>query len=779
MLDVVGLSKRYGPIRALDDVSVTVDAGEVVALVGENGAGKSTLVKCVARDTMSDAGMITLGGVDLGRTPRDAIQQGVSVVWQDLALCENLDVTANLFLGRELSRGVVLRQAAMHSRVERIFDGLNVSVPGLDRPIERLSGGQRQLVAIARATLDLPKLLILDEPTAALGIAESRTVLTAIKVLQSRGVAILLVSHQLDEVFEVADRIVVLRHGGCVGDLRRAEIQVDDVVALITGTDVDTSAAQQIRRLHSLSEQLAEADRSSVLPLTVSSLSGALNVDRLAVFLTSEEPEGSVLRHEASLLLPDEMERKLTKIPFGPTGGFVGRAAAEASLVVVPRLQELAADPVASAAMPNGLIGGWAAPIVGQAGTLAVIVGFTDVVAYLQPDQVRLLGLFSTMAGVAIDRGQLVETLRSHNLLLEGLQSVLLSLAGPDSVSLGMSSALDALCSGVECDFASLLASTESGAIEEKATSSGLDKDLRVQAKDSISQVFAGEREDPNVEIIDFEWSQGSGALACFWQNRRRSGEVSQMLDGVANTFRLALERDLKSKVEQEAIVLKKGREAERYLRRRLGHELRTPLTAIRGFSSTMLQSDVEWPAEDKERFLQIIDRESARMGRLVDQLFDDSAIESGTLRLDFNYCDLALLINQAASIVGSPDRIRTTTESSTVWGDQDRLEQVFVNLVDNALRHNAEDTMVTVSIDRPEPDDSSVVVVVSDDGSGLPEDVAGYLDGSIEELSAKHGLGIRLVRGFVRAHGGCIRVASNHHGTQIHIELPIEPETK
>ena len=146
MLNVVGLSKRYGPIRALDDVSVTVDAGEVVALVGENGAGKSTLVKCVARDTMSDAGMITLGGVDLGRTPRDAIQQGVSVVWQDLALCENLDVTANLFLGRELSRGVVLRQAAMHSRVERIFDGLNVSVPGLDRPIERLSGGQRQLV---------------------------------------------------------------------------------------------------------------------------------------------------------------------------------------------------------------------------------------------------------------------------------------------------------------------------------------------------------------------------------------------------------------------------------------------------------------------------------------------------------------------------------------------------------------------------------------------------------------------------------------------------------
>jgi D-xylose transport system ATP-binding protein len=187
VLDVREISKRYGSIRALSDVSISVDAGEIVAVVGENGAGKSTLVQCVARAIVADRGSVMLDGVELGRSPRDAIASGISVVWQDLALCENLDVTANLFLGRELVWRGALQSAAMHSRAEAVFADLQVVVPELDRPVERLSGGQRQLVAIARATLNDCRLLVLDEPTAALGVAESRTVLEVTKTLRSRG----------------------------------------------------------------------------------------------------------------------------------------------------------------------------------------------------------------------------------------------------------------------------------------------------------------------------------------------------------------------------------------------------------------------------------------------------------------------------------------------------------------------------------------------------------------------------------------------------------------
>ncbi len=165
MLEVRGVSKRYGSIRALDDVSLHVEPGEIVALVGENGAGKSTLVRAIARAVLPDDGEVLIDRTPLGRSPRDAIAAGISVVWQDLALCDNLDVTANLFLGRELDRGGTLRPSAMHARAEEVFRRLAVAVPGLDRPVERLSGGQRQLVAIGRATLDEPKVLVLDEPT--------------------------------------------------------------------------------------------------------------------------------------------------------------------------------------------------------------------------------------------------------------------------------------------------------------------------------------------------------------------------------------------------------------------------------------------------------------------------------------------------------------------------------------------------------------------------------------------------------------------------------------
>ena len=406
MLEVQGVSKRYGSIRALSDVTMRIARGEIVAVVGENGAGKTTLVQCVARSLAPDAGVVLVDGDPLGRHPRDAIAAGVSVVWQDLALCENLDVTSNLFLGREIARGRTLRTASMAAKAASIFRELKVDVPDLDRPIHRLPGGQRQLVAIARATLDQPRVLILDEPTAALGVAETATVLGVIETLRESGVAIMLISHQLDEVFEVANRIVVLRHGATVADVHRAEAHPDDVVGFITGADVDSSAGRQLRRLHSLAEQLSDADEGSILPLTVSSLSGALNADRLAIFMVDRgAAEDDRLRSAASVNLPVGLTDGLGSIEVSDDGVFLAQAAVGRSLVIVPDLRRRPGDSVAQTAVRHGVVGAWAAPIVGQHDVMAVVAGFTDTLAQLHADQIQLLELFSTMAGATIDAG--------------------------------------------------------------------------------------------------------------------------------------------------------------------------------------------------------------------------------------------------------------------------------------------------------------------------------------------------------------------------------------
>lgn len=784
MLRLSNVTKRYGSIHALTDISFRVAPGEIVAVVGENGAGKSTLVRCIAAAMTPDSGEIALDDVDLGRTPKAAIRQGVSVVWQDLALCENLDVTANMFLGHELSRGAGLRQAAMHSQASKAFAELDVDMFGLDRPIERLSGGQRQIVAIARAMLDTPKVLVLDEPTAALGVTESRTIVNVIRTLQSRGVACILVSHQLEEVFELADRIVVLRHGHQVADLHRTETHQDDVVALITGVDVDSTAGQQLRRLHSLAEQLADADQSSILPLTVSSLANALGSERLAIYHSVEGLHGEELTCSASLHLPPLLAKGLTEIPVGEPGGFVGIAAAMQKLQVVQQLRDLPRDHLAHLAVQAGMAGAWAAPIVGQRGTLAIIVGFTDGAAQLRPEQIQLLDLFSTMAGGAMERGELVETLRTRNQSLEGLRGVLETLAGPDLVQAGMGPALDALRDGVKGDLAMLFvqpdvqaahSETVPMAWEQRALSSGLGPTETVAAVGSILKVVGSGQESPDISCTPIEWSRGTALLVCFWIQGEIPDGVSQLLDGAANSFRLALERELTIDAEQEAAALHKSRAFERDIVRRLGHELRTPLTAIQGFSSSLLQPGVTWSEDQKTRFLRIIEAEAGRMGRLVAQLFDDSAIEAGTLRLDLDYCDLVAIIERSISVAAPDSDVGVLLpDSLTILADADRLQQVFVNLVGNAIRHTDEGTAVTVAIDQSEP--QSVCIAVEDNGHGLPIEVANYLNDLSEELAFDRGLGLRVTRGFVRAHGGSIRAIAGR-GTRIEIMLPVESD--
>lgn len=238
-LEAFDITKTYGAVRALDGARLTVGAGEVVALVGDNGAGKSTVVKVVSGAVQPDGGTISFLGrpVRIHR-PADAQALGITTVFQDLALCENLDVVANLFLGSEKRSWSVLGELAMERTARDLLASLDVRIPDVRAPVALLSGGQRQSVAIARALLGEPKMVILDEPTAALGVEQTAQVLALIRRLRDRGLAVLLVSHNLVDVRAVSDRIVVLRLGRNVADLETATATQEQIVAAITGASL-------------------------------------------------------------------------------------------------------------------------------------------------------------------------------------------------------------------------------------------------------------------------------------------------------------------------------------------------------------------------------------------------------------------------------------------------------------------------------------------------------------------------------------------------------------
>jgi D-xylose transport system ATP-binding protein len=230
------ISKRYGAVQALDGVSLDLPDGEVVALVGDNGAGKSTLVKVLSGVVTADDGAIEQDGHPVRITsPHDAQQLGVSTVHQDLALCENLDVVGNLFLGAERRRWTVLNHIRMERSARDLLSSLDVRIRDIRVPVAMLSGGQRQSVAIARALIGEPRVVILDEPTAALGVEQTAQVLDLIRRLRDRGLAVLVISHNLADVRAVSDRIVVLRLGRNAGDFTTAQSTPEAVVAAITG----------------------------------------------------------------------------------------------------------------------------------------------------------------------------------------------------------------------------------------------------------------------------------------------------------------------------------------------------------------------------------------------------------------------------------------------------------------------------------------------------------------------------------------------------------------
>ena len=249
-LQLRNITKSFGAVQALRGVDIEATAGEVVGLVGDNGAGKSTLIKIIAGTYIADSGEILVDGKPVHiSTPQDSTRLGIETVYQDLALCDNLDVVANLFLGREERNTWIpyivrpMNELDMERRAREVLKQLDVKIPSMRVPVAALSGGQRQSVAVAKTVLRQPKVVLLDEPTAALGVAQTRQVLNLIRRLREQGLAVIVISHNLADVFEVVDRVIVLRLGRRVASFDIHATTPEQVIGAITGAEFSDPVA--------------------------------------------------------------------------------------------------------------------------------------------------------------------------------------------------------------------------------------------------------------------------------------------------------------------------------------------------------------------------------------------------------------------------------------------------------------------------------------------------------------------------------------------------------
>ena len=235
------ITKRFGGVYAVNDVSFKLYRGEVLALVGDNGAGKSTLVKILSGALIADRGIIYVNGKQVKiETPMDARKLGIEMIYQQLALMNNLDIPSNIFMGREIRQNWILvgllglmNLQAMRRKAENLLNGFKISVGDISKEVRNLSGGQRQMVAISRAVYFQAKVIIMDEPTAALGVAEAKKVCQFINKLKKAGVSVIIISHNINEVYEVADRFMILKTGKLVDVVRKGEATIDNIVTMI------------------------------------------------------------------------------------------------------------------------------------------------------------------------------------------------------------------------------------------------------------------------------------------------------------------------------------------------------------------------------------------------------------------------------------------------------------------------------------------------------------------------------------------------------------------
>jgi len=801
LLSVSGLSVRFGTVQALDGVNLTVRPGELIALAGENGAGKTTLVRCIAGDITPSQGEVWISGRRIAPDPAAAAREGVAVVWQDLALCENLDVAANVLLGRE-TRRMMFSESRFHRTAATLLDSLGIPIKDTTRRVSALSGGQRQLVAVARAMGHKPRLLALDEPTSSLGVMEAAQVEELIAGLREKGTTILLACHDIDQMFRLADRIVVLRQGRIVADLDPVSTHPDDVVALLSGQPVDSSARRQLTRLHGLADRLVSADASSSLSLIMSALGAALGTEQLSIHLVSDQgaaggPGGpdQALVLAASLGFTAGQLTDWAQLPFGLPGGPVGLAAATQKPVIEADVRSSTAwTGFRTLAELAGAASSWSVPVVGPGGLSGIITVFRPEAGMPHRHELQLVTLYAGYAASAIERDRLLEQATARNRVLETIREILENLAGPARVADGLVIAAQALRRGLQADEVAL-ATHMDGALEWRAfagpgrdaadASPGLheaaEKVLAAYPDGAPRELTSGQGR--RVRLVAFTAANGPAVLLASWKqpSAKAAHEEIALMEDAAHSLRLALDREEAGLAHAEAAALRRSGELQRDFLSRLSHELRTPLTAIRGYASSLMQTDVTWDRSSQDRFLDRIAAESARLGRLVDDLLDFSTIESGLMRLQPDWCDLPLVVQAAVACLTPAGRAAVTVSCApdlpVIWADHDRLEQVFVNLINNAVGHNPPGTRVWVTA---EADGPEVLISVRDDGAGIPDElaVAPFEAGRRRRTrTGGAGLGLSITQGIVDAHQGRIELRRLEQGTEFRVYLPADAQ--
>jgi len=824
-LSVSALTVRFGALTALDGVSLQVKPGEIVALAGENGAGKTTLIRSVGGDLTPLTGAIRLGGRLVPADPITANKLGIRIVWQDLALCDNLDIASNVMLGIERRRHL-LSDVWLHRDAADLFRRLGIPITDTTRPVKWLSGGQRQMVAVARAMAHKPRVLLLDEPTASLGVRESELVEQLITRLREQGTTVVLSCHDISQMFRLSDRIVVLRHGRMIGEVSPSEVHPDDVAALVSGQKVDSSARRQLTRLHRLAGRLTSSDPSSSLSTILSALGAALGSERLCIHLPEDNglsrddsvpaaagkspPTAGTLVRAAAFGVPDTLLSAWARLPVGPAGGPVGLAAATGRPVIEDNIRVAPGSwaSFADLARQARVASSWSVPVLGPSGLLGVITVFRAITGKPQRDDLDLATLYAGYAASAIERDQLLEQVTARNRVLETIREVLQTLAGAVPFADALVTALAALRSGLGADEVALVTRADAAGGRPQSVTraySGSRDDIPPETQAAATSVLARDALDGvalsgmavsagRVLSVTFTAPQGRTVLLASWQGPRPTAaspaedSAMALVEDAAHSFRLALERESATAAHQETMALRRSQAMQHAFLRRLSHELRTPLTAITGYASSLLQEDVTWDAESQHRFLSRIAAESSRLGRLVNDLLDFSAIESGIFRLQCDWCDLPLVIDAAVALL--PPRsvpfveVRTAPGLSQIWADHDRLEQVFVNLLGNALGHNPPGTHVTVTAEGSPAHDgqpAAVTVRVADDGEGMSPEIL-HAPAAATAVRRPHrrgdsgaGLGLSIAKGIVTAHGGVLDLDEAERGTSFRITLPVE----
>ena len=786
LLRVEHLSVRYGSFYAIDDVDLEIEPGGLIAIAGENGAGKSTLVRCIGGDISPTSGRIFFEGKRISPSRVSAARHRIRMVRQELEHCDNLDVTTNLLLGNEPGFSSA---ASRRAKAQWWLETLGIRlVP--TTIVGTLSGGQRQLLAIARAMAASPKLLVLDEPSTALGPAESDEFEQLTAKIRAYGTTIVLVSSDVDQMFRLADRIVVLRQGRVVARVNPARARPEDVISFITGQQTDAYARRQLTRLQSLAEQLASTDPSSSLPLILSALGGALGTSQLCIHLVGEDR----LRALTDIGLPPSLREAWAELELGEAGGPVGLAAARQETVVATDVRSspewTAWRPLAADA---NVCSSWSMPVFGDDRVLGVITVFREAIGSPPAHELRLADLYAGFVASALQRERLLGEVTARNLQLETIRDVLETLAGPSPLTKNLHFALHALRQGLKADRVALLTRDSAADPQESwlvMSTDGVEAEPPEPLAAAAAKLRPDNRRDGRARrvaigrgvaclAVSLPALRGGNVLLAEWIAPSAPPGSVALLEDAANSLRLARERQESERAREEASALRRSREFQRSFLSRLSHELRTPLTAIGGYASSLMASDVTWDGESERRFLRRIGAESARLNRLVDDLLDFSAIESSTLRLQRDWCNVKLVIDAAVACVAPADSSTVTVicaeDLPAVWADHDRLEQVFVNLIENALRHNPPGTRV--AIEAQLEGDAGIAIAITDDGEGLPGDVVRTLFEPRQSgygPSAGSGLGLSIAKGIVDAHSGRLELASGKRGARFDVYLPV-----